>query len=153
MSGYFRFASLDQLIIGVIRGYYIKYNRLAMLINAQFKNSSATSVDMYIDLMDIFCKVDKAITDDSLALENPLAITSAIINLTAHYRNFFYSWYKCTTRFWIINAKSNSLSTKYFPGFEERTLSPMMNRLYELNVETLKMLCNYINDIQYEEYS
>ena len=153
MAEHFHYINLDQLIAGVIRGYYIRYDRLEVLINTEFKGSDASSVDIYIDLMDIFCKVDKAINNNSLALENPLVITSAIINLVAHYRNFFLTRYFCTSRFWIINSIGNTLSSKYYKDYKYPALSPMMENLYKLNVETLQLLCKYIVDIQYEEAS
>lgn len=141
--------NLDQLISGVIFGYYIKYDRLATLINTTFQGSTATCVDIYIDLHDILVKVDRYINEQSLPIEQPLILTSGIINMVAHYRNFFRTRYSVDTVFWIVDSMSNIVGPKYYRDYRHPQLSPRMIKLRDLNIELLNMLCNYIQDVQY----
>ena len=47
-------ADTDTLLQGVIYGYCVKYNRLIELINANFAGSSATTIDIFVDIHDIY---------------------------------------------------------------------------------------------------
>ena len=53
MQNRYNSANLDTLISNCIYGYYIRYDRLAQLINSEFYNSNATEVNIYIDIRDI----------------------------------------------------------------------------------------------------
>lgn len=147
----FNYANPDTLVSNVIYGYYTKYERLIPLINENFVGSSATSLDIFIDVMDIFRRLDRASAKNSfLTITNPLVITSGIINMVAHYRYFFRTRYKCETRYWLISSNGNSLASMYYPSFKASMLSPDMYKLYSQNVEFIAALCNNIYNIQFE---
>lgn len=145
------YANLDTLVSNVIYGYYTKYDRLTYLINENFAGSTATTLDIFIDVMDIFRKLDKAYSKNSyLTITNPLVVTSGIINMIAHYRYFFRTRYKCETRFWLISSKGNQIASMYYPGFKVPMLSANMYKLYTQNVEFIAALCNNIYNAQFE---
>ena len=87
MNTPYNYANLDTLVSSVIYGYYTKYDRLIPLINENFVGSTATTLDIFVDVMDIFRRLDKASSKNSFfTITNPLVVTSGIINMIAHYR-------------------------------------------------------------------
>lgn len=144
-------ANLDQLISNVIYGYYIKYDTLTRLIRENYQGSDATVIDIYIDIQDILRHVDNYLSKTQLPIINPLVVTSGIINMVAHYRNFFYTRFRCNSRFWLIDSVDNVLSPKYFAEFKTKHLSPNMNQIYRMNIQLLPIICNAIYDVQYEK--
>lgn len=143
-------ANLDELISNCIYGYYIRYDRLAALINSEFYNSNASELYIYIDLQDILRHVDRYINKSQIPVSNPLVITSGIINAIAHYRNFFRTRYNCSTKFWIVDSVNNIISKKMYGSFCTTQLSLNMSKLYTANIDLLKSLCLYIPDVQYD---
>ena len=108
---------LDNILLNVIYGYYVKYDRLESLINHAYANSGATELNIFINMTDIFTRIDRYLSDRNSIISNPLVITSGLINMVAHYRNFFTTRYRCNTRFWLIESVDNIISKntlKYF---------------------------------------
>lgn len=100
-------ADTDTLLQGVIYGYCVKYNRLIELINANFAGSSATTIDIFVDIHDIYKHTISFMKmKPELKPNNRLFIAGGIINLCAHYREFFRSRYNTAARFWLINIES-----------------------------------------------
>ena len=94
-------ANLDELISNVIYGYYVKYDTLTNLIRAYYNGSTATVIDIYIDVQDILRHIDRYLSKTQLPISNPLVVTSGLINMIAHYRNFFTTRFSCNSRFWF----------------------------------------------------
>lgn len=151
MQSRFNSANLDSLISNCIYGYYIKYDRLAELINSEFYNSTANEVNIYIDLRDIMRHVDRYIINSKIPITNALVLTSGLINMIAHYRYFFATRYQCTSKFWIIDSIDNVIARKMCNEFYTTPLSTNMQQLYDTNMEFLGLLCQYINNAQYEK--
>lgn len=144
-------ADLDILISNCVYGYYVKYDRLAMLINSEFYDSKSTELYIYIDMKDLLRHVDKYIFSSGRNITNALVITSGIINMVAHYRYFFASRYNCTSKFWIIDSVDNVIARKMCSEFSISSLSPRMQQIYDLNMEIMGSLCQYIYNVQYEK--
>lgn len=151
MSINYKSANLDDLISNVIYGYYVKYDTLTKLINTYYSGSTATTIDIFIDMMDIMRHIDKQLMRLQLPINNPLVITSGIINMVAHYRNFFTTRFRCNSRFWIIDSVDNEFANKYYAPFKIKALSANMVQLYRMNVQFIPMICNAIVDVQYEK--
>lgn len=144
-----RAANLDTLINNVVLGYYVKYDRLKYLIDAQFAGSNATEVDIYIDIKDILYRLDRHLNNTHLPVKNPLILTSSIINMVAHYRNFFATRYNCTSRFFLIDSIGDLLACKYCSEFSVPQLSNYMIGVYNTNLEFLPLICQYIYNVQF----
>ena len=69
-------ANLDELISNVIYGYYVKYDTLTNLIRAYYNGSTATVIDIYIDVQDILRHIDRYLSKTQLPISNPLVVTS-----------------------------------------------------------------------------
>ena len=141
---------LDNILLNVIYGYYVKYNRLEYLINYAYANSGATELNIFINMTDIFTRIDRYLSDKNAVINNPLIITSGIINMVAHYRNFFTTRYRCNTKFWLIESVDNTISKMYCSDFLAPVLSDRMMVLKSDNMEVFPMLCKLIPDVQYE---
>lgn len=142
---------MDEFILNVIYGYYTKYENLIPIINNTFKGSSATTINIFIDFRDIMRKVDNYIKSNNSIINNKLVVTAGVINMVAHYRYFFSSRYRCHSKFWIINSFSNILASQHYKEFTIPQISSYS--LYETNLQLLPILCNYINDVQFENCS
>lgn len=150
MQNRYNSANLDTLISNCIYGYYIRYDRLAQLINSEFYNSNATEVNIYIDLRDILRHVDRYIINSKIPITNAFVLTAGIINMVAHYRNFFATRYQCTSKFWIIDSVDNVIAKKMCNEFSVTPLSTNMQQLYDTNIGFLELICQYINNVQCE---
>ena len=146
-------ANLDQLISNVIYGYYVKYDTLTNLIRTYYNGSDATIIDIYIDVQDILRHIDRHLSKTQLPISNPLVVTSGLINMVAHYRNFFSTRFRCNSRFWLIDSNENVLGSKYFADFRQKALSMNMAQIYRMNVQFIPLICNAITDVQYEKTS
>ena len=141
---------LDNILLNVIYGYYVKYDRLESLINRAYANSGAIELNIFINMTDIFTRIDRYLSDRNSIISNPLVITSGLINMVAHYRNFFTTRYRCNTRFWLIESVDNIISKMYCSDFTAPILSDRMTVLKSDNMEVFPMLCKLIPDVQYE---
>lgn len=148
---WYNHADLDSLISDCMYGYYVKYNVLAQLINQEFSNSKANEVYIYIDIQDILRHVDSYVRKNQLPINNALVVVAGIINMVAHYRNFFATRYRCYTKFWLIDSVDNIIAKSIYPEFNANGLSQSMYNIYNNNVELLQSICLYINDVQYEK--
>lgn len=146
-------ANLDQLISNVIYGYYVKYDTLTNLIRTYYQGSDATIIDIYIDVQDILRHIDRHLSRTQLPISNPLVVTSGLINMVAHYRNFFTTRFSCNSRFWLIDSAENVLGSKYYADFKQKALSPNMAQIYRMNIQFIPLICNAISDVQYEKTS
>ena len=122
-----------------IFGYYIRYE----VLNKIFEDANKP-LDFYIDMSDILRRLDR--DNGDIPYSDPLIIASHIINMVAHYRNYFSN--KCLTRFFIIDSDS-LYGEKFYQGFKPKDLSPGMIKIRDANREILPILCQYINDVYY----
>lgn len=130
--------SYDNLTISTMYSYYVRYEKLTELINKQFYNSNATNVNLFVDVHGILVNL----RENKVSI-NQYAFIAGLINLAAHYRQFFKTRYQCTTRIWFINALDNIIPHYYNKTFDHNT-----------NVDTIddnimKQLCNYIPEVAY----
>lgn len=139
--------NIQDQISGIIYGYYVRYARLIDQVNLAFRNSSASTIDIYIDLYDIFRKIDNR-NFNPADLDEKL-ITSCVINMCAHYRNFFNKYYKTSTKFFIIAASdSTTMNSKFcdqykYPKFK----NDYMDKKYRDTTNMVLLISKYIPHI------
>jgi hypothetical protein len=77
--------------------------------------------------------------------------------MAAHYRNFFVTRYRVHTRIWIILSTDNVLAPKYYANFKPMILDiqnkEFNNKFISDVISLMKLLCNNINDVQFETCS
>ena len=135
----------------IITYSYVKYDRLAELINFEYKNSKATKINLYIDLYSIL----KPLYSSNIAIDEYNDITSSIINMCSHYRSFFKTRYNVDTRIYLIwssnlPSKNKNVYKEYNQKFEyTMNANTKITKLISDNLELLSILCPYIPEIMY----
>lgn len=145
ISGVNSSAMIDDNILNFIYSYYVKYARLTELINKEFAGSDATEVNLLIDVCDILCKVESYSKMYNVPPSNDLVLMAGLINLVAHYRQFFKTRYGCTTKIWLINSVGNTIS----PLYDKNYRSKFPGDQYRIDDNIFDEMCKYIPDVQY----
>lgn len=142
----------DQIPVEfIVSRYMVKYNRLDQLIQFAFKDSSATHVNLYIDLYGLYrTLMSRNYRTD---MSDYTALTVSIVNICAHYRGYFKRIGVSTTIFLIssYNLPEDSLQILpyYNKIFQEKLQSKSLREMIELNVELLDVLCPYLPKIYF----
>ena len=136
----------------IIRGSYVRYDRLSKITFETYGGSSianATELNVFVDLYSImhsiFSESGKTVTT------NYTDITSAIINMVGHYREFFRRMQVRTRFFLIFSYNTCDINRKFIAEYNEvfRAKSEIKkyNKLAEDNFNLLNLLCPYLPDI------
>jgi len=142
---------IEQLIYS----NYIKYENMIRMTNEVFAGSNANTVNIFIDMTSILKSI--ILRRDQVLIGDYTVITSCIINLCAHIREFFRTRYRVESKIFIMNCTQFPMSATNFCKDYSSSLrlaiqnSPVINDLITANSELLKILCPYLNDIFYIE--
>lgn len=117
---------------------YVRYERLRELCGAIFGGLQLTSIDIYMDLNSMLSSLYTDRYKPELD-ESPTSIASAIINMIAHYRRFFWG-YKIETRFFMVFSNWNDHSI--MPGYNENNIYQMkaMENITKLIINNLSLV-------------
>jgi hypothetical protein len=135
----------------IIIANYIKYETLGEMTNLAFANSDATSVNIYIDLYQIFRKMYR----NDIAVGDRSSVAATIVNLCSHYRAFYKKYYGVYARIFIIQTSGPMTRSEHFyPEYnhtntEKMVLAEMITTFMLQNCAILKELCKYIPDVYY----
>lgn len=143
---------MDEIVLSAIYGYYVKYDKLTELINKEFVGSNATTLNLFIDVNNILCKIEEFAIKNNTYPSNDLVIMAGLINMAAHYRQFFKTRYSCATKIWLINSLGNCISPLYDKSFAYTKLNPQTHNC-KIDSAIMHNTCNYIYDIHYMETS
>lgn len=139
--------------IPLIAQSYIKYDRLVELTNYAFTGSNATMCDVYIDLYSILSPLYGVYDPSMDSSYNDIA--SAILNMVAHYRRFFWSKYRVETRIiFIYSDNVGSYNKTYFPEYNSKHANRMLSKKYihdsiKRNLNLVSMITPYLNNVSY----
>lgn len=148
MEGYFNKVVGDHILIS----HFVKYERLAELINTEFYNSGYNEINLFIDA---YSMIKSVYGYDPSQFIDRYSIASCIINACAHYRNFFWTRYSVTCKIWIVFSRMEQSileARSFYPNYgNEFTMksNPMMDKTIEDNMEILRVLCPYIPDVSF----
>lgn len=137
--------SIEQLLYS----NFIKYDRMKDLTLEAFRNSNANHVNVYIDMYTMLL----GIYEDNVLIEDYSCITSSIVNLCAHIRQYYKSRHGVTTTIYIIYSEpGNSNQNIFYHGYNEvnRNKVASNKKKYDMvlaNIELLSLLCPYLYDI------
>lgn len=141
---------IDDIVMNAIYGYYVKYDKLIELINKEYAGSNATTLNLFIDVNNILCKVEELSARFNVHPSDGIVLMAGIINMAAHYREFFRSRYGCMTRIYLINSLANAISPLYDKSFSHARNHP---KNCKLDYELMNMTCNFIPGVAYYECS
>lgn len=138
----------------VIYGGYVKNDRLTDIVYETYGNSSiesATELNVFIDLTSILHPLYSE--KNRIVYNNITDVSAGIINMCAHYRQFFRQL-SVNTRFYLINSLNTcSLNKKfeinYNSIFEAKTQVTRTKKLIDNNMILLKSLAPYLPGIYY----
>lgn len=135
----------------IIASNYIRYDRLTEMVNNVFANSSATKINLFIDINS--CIKQMYATTFSLAtLEEDTAIAAHIINMIAHYRRFFRTRYSVESDVYLVYSTNIRPEQKMFyfdyNKNNENIIKSQYNKQALLigNLEILNKICPYLPD-------
>lgn len=132
---------------------FIKYTKLRELISNSFKGSKATNLHVFIDMYSLL-KPLYSIDQWSYRYDNVFELSSAIINMCAHYRTFFRGLGVYTKFYIIYGLNSPELNNSFVVGYNNQFISSYtkktdINKMVNKNVEALNMLCQYLPGIYF----
>lgn len=128
----------------------IRYDRLRLLsMNAFQDYSNADSINIFIDLYPIFRSMYKPDYFDGTNLD----LCAGIINLAAHYKQFYKSFCK-EIKIYLIHSNNTpirniQLYEDYNKEMRHRveTKTNIINNIEPVNLDVLDLLCKYIEDV------
>ena len=147
MNNQYRSISVTQ----IITRYMIRYNTLHNLINFAFKGSSATQVNIYVDL---YCLYRTLFSRHYMTeIGDYRDFTVGILDLCAHYRSFF-KYLGVYSKFFLISShnlpKHNlQIIPNYNKEFQDKLLNTSVGKMVDINTELLDLLCPYLPDIHF----
>ncbi len=128
---------------------FIKYDKLIQIVNEAFTGSNATSVNIFIDLYSITKSL--YYKSNTIIIEDYSALTSCVINLCAHLRDFFRTRYSVKSKIYIIssrNCSNKNIWPDYNRNMEETMYAAQsIDEMIINNINLLDALCPYLHDI------
>ena len=146
-----------QSIENIMYSFCIRFERLHNLIQNNYQSSNANIVNLYIDMNSLCNKfiynIDNILIDDT---ENEFKISSCIINVCAHYREFFRRIGVATNIFLIYGLNSPDYNTSILPEYNLHNdvkyhcnIEKGSMNIFNRSIDLLKILCSSIPDIYY----
>lgn len=101
----------------ILYGEYIRYEHMQTMVSLEFPASTAEHVNVFIDLYDIIGRINKIAMEDEYPVE---VIASGILNMIAHYKNYFWSRYQvtCDVIFVYGDTKTSNIHSE-IPDYNE----------------------------------
>ncbi len=133
----------------ILTSSFVKYNQLNNLITHAFAGSTATEINLYIDLYGMI----KTLFSNSFRtdISDYTAMTSTIINMCGHYRTFFKHIGVGTKIFLVFSYNfpepNRKLVAEYNQSFGIKLNNDMIKEMVELNNNLLETLCPFLPDI------
>ena len=138
----------------IIYGSYVKMDRLSKIVYETFANTSiseATHLNIFIDLYSVLHSVFSE--HYRVNIENHTDITSGVINMCAHYRQFFKGLGVHTTFYLVFSFNTCELNRKFVAGYNEVFLKKskikLFNEVAMNNFDLLNTICPYLPDIHF----
>lgn len=141
------FRNLDSTTVDkFIYSQFIKYNQLRSVMNGLL-DPSAKIVHVFIDVYELTTILYKF-----YKYENPLSLTSCIVNAAIHYRNFFRKYNKYSNIFLVYSTNSSFINTKFCPEYNNNNHMSEYNNLevralMDRNIDLVKTVVPYLPDI------
>jgi len=122
------------------------------IVNAVYAKSNASTINIYIDM---YSMIKSLYSNREYEINDYAALTACIINMCAHYREFFKTRYKTKSRFFIVYSKNCSyMNNQFYSEYNYKNLgmfnaNKKIDDMVKNNIELLKTLCPYLDDIHF----
>lgn len=135
----------------VIR-YMTRYERLDQAISYAFAGyENARQLNIYIDLFGLFRTIISKSYRTQIKDYN--ALTSGVIGICAHYRNYFNRIGVSTKIFIISSFNIPSVVRAFLPEYNKSMIEKLGNKvildMVTFNLDILELLCPYLPDIHF----
>lgn len=152
------------MIEPILNMYKIKYENL----NKMIKFTSGKYLNIFINLNSVLNSFYNsklvAPTLRDLRGKETLIFSSEIINIIAHYRHYFWKYYRVPTTFYIyynngnVPIKNKKFNINYMAhqSVQRSENNPefgQINKLFNRNIKLIKMIIDYIYDAYFVESS
>ena len=133
----------------IVGSYNIRYDKLMELIPTYFAGSDATEINLYIDITTI---IKRCSTDVSDTKDKDLILVSSIINMCAHYRQFFKSRLGVYANIFIVlSSMTDTYNRKFVMDYKN---SPQQVGSFDLNMinrscDYLTLITKYIENVYF----
>lgn len=133
----------------IINGFCVKYNVLDYLIPYAYKGSNTNQLNIFIDLYGIYKTILSRHTQ--IVIGDQTSITTNIINICAHYRNYF-KYFGVYTKFFIISSFNvPKYNTSIYPEYNKTIVEKLnvksIKKILDINISLLELICPYLPDI------
>lgn len=128
----------------ILYSYYIKYDNLRELTSEAFSGSDSDNLIVYIDCYDIIKSIynRSLLGPDGLFESSSNILTSALLNLAAHLRSFYWSGYHVRTEFYLVfSEQPQGITINHYCHNEH------LDKIIDINLKMLRTLCPYIPGI------
>ena len=141
-------------LAAIIYGSYVKINRLQRIVFDTFSNTSiadATHLNVFIDLYSILHPIFSE--HYRVVIENYTDVTAGIINMCAHYRNFFRGLGVHTSFYLIYSDNICDFNRKFVAGYNDsfyrKSQIKTFRDIIDTNLDLLNTICPYLPDIHF----
>lgn len=133
----------------ILYGYYIKYSKMKDLTLQAFSGSEADNVNIYIDLNNML----GSIYNDTLSSPSYMTITSSVINLCAHIRDYYLRNHRVYTTIYLVYSHGDSVSrSNFYYGYNRsinnnKTQNPKTHKMVLDNIGLIDTIVKYLDKI------
>ena len=146
---------MQRTLDSIVLTNYIKYERLKQIIDYTYSGSSATEINLYIDLYPII----RSVYADTYQVNYHgfMDLVPLIINICAHYKYFFNRFYNVKATIYLVAGKNHpDISKMLVPEYnfvmqkiENAPTHSIMDDMLDKNMKILSILAPYLPDIHF----
>lgn len=134
----------------IIYANYIRYEKLYEICSPHFVSYNEKEILLFIDLYSLLLPLFRIDNKDS-----QLAITSCVINMAIHYRNFFKKNGIYAYIFLLYSPTMGQSNLKYVPEYNKHHIIDMLNnkKMYDSinqNLNLIGIITKYLPDIHFK---
>lgn len=136
----------------LVYGYFAKYSSLKEMTLQAFAGSTATAVNIYIDIADMVSKLYRP----GMSIQKPLSITATILNLCAHLRTYYRQFHDVETTFFLVYSDmSNTYNCNLVPNYNKKHMDKIEadkthTDAVNIAMKMLESLCPYLPGIYFK---
>ena len=143
---------VDDVISASMVLYYkfIRYEQMNLLVNKEFAGLHPKCINIYIDIYSMVVSLFRFSN-----VVDILNITSCLVNMAIHYRNYFKKFGVYSNIFLLYSPTMGITNTKYYTMYNEEYRNRMLNNpnVFESvnqNIGLLRIVCQYLPDIYFK---
>lgn len=143
---------MGLMIEQLLNTNYVKYDRMIEIVSRAFAGSRANELNIYIDM---YSMIKPLYTNKVYDINDYSSVTSCIVNMCAHYREFFWTRFKVSTKFFIVYSKNTPyINNQFYPDYNGKNIyafnsNKLVDDMIANNIGLLETLCQYLPDIHF----